>query len=175
MEVVIAPDPRLRIQTKFVKKITPNLRQTLSDMIKLTKTFKEPEGVGLAATQIGMDEAYFVAKNEDSSTEEFISIINPKILSYGKRTKKYFEGCLSVPNMWGEVRRYLKIQVSYQNIKGETINTTVTGILAWIFQHEVDHLNGKLFSDRVLEQGGRFYKYSGKDKTGTDMYEEVTI
>lgn len=171
MQVVKAPDSRLRIKTKTVKKINNGLNQTLKEMVKLTKTFKDPEGVGLASTQVGLDEQFFVAKDDKA----FISVINPKILSVGKRTKKYFEGCLSVPNMWGEVTRFLRIKVFYQDPQGKTIVTTLTGVLAWIFQHEMDHLNGILFSDRVLEQKGKFYKFTGKDKTGTDIFEEVTI
>lgn len=171
MQVVKAPDAKLRVQTKPVKKINPGLIHTLDEMVKLTKTFKDPEGVGLASTQVGLDGAFFVAKKG----EKFIPVINPKILSTGKRTKKYFEGCLSVPNMWGEVKRALTIKVSYQNPQGKTITVTLTGVLAWIFQHEIDHLNGTLFSDRVLQQKGKFYKFTGKDKTGTDTFEEVTI
>lgn len=171
MEVVHAPDKRLRVQTKLVKKINPALLRTLKDMVKLTKTFTEPEGVGLASTQVGLDESFFVAKD----TKNFIKVINPKLLSNSKKTKTYFEGCLSIPNMWGEVKRHLTIKVSYQDEKGQIIKKTLTGVLAWIFQHEIDHLNGILFSDRVLEQKSKFYKYTGKDKTGTDMFEEVTI
>lgn len=171
MRVVKAPDSRLRLQTKPVKKINGTLTQTLKEMIALTKTFKDPEGVGLAATQVGLEGSFFVAKDD----KEFMPVINPKILSMGKRTKKYFEGCLSVPNMWGEVRRALNIKVSYQDTEGKTVIKSLTGVLAWIFQHEIDHLNGKLFSDRVLEQGGKFYRFTGKDKTGTDMFEEVTL
>lgn len=171
MDLVKAPDSRLKIQTKPVKKINPGLLNTLKQMVKLTKTFKDPEGVGLAATQVGLEESFFVAKNG----EEFTSVINPKILSMGKKTKKYFEGCLSVPNIWGEVKRALNIKVSYQTPEGKTITKSLTGIPAWIFQHEVDHLNGTLFSERVLEQKGKFYKYTGKDKTGTDIFEEMNI
>lgn len=171
MNVVKAPDPKLRVQTKPVKKINPGLLQTLKDMVKLTKTFKDPEGVGLASTQVGLDGSFFVAKDD----KKFMSIINPKILSIGKRTKKYFEGCLSVPNMWGEVNRALYIKVSYQDSTGETIVQPLRGVLAWIFQHELDHLNGVLFPDRVLKQKGKFYKYTGKDKTGMGVFEEVTI
>ncbi|MBI4035801.1 peptide deformylase [Candidatus Daviesbacteria bacterium] len=171
MEVVKAPDPRLRVQTKPVKKINNGLVQITKDMVKLTKTFKDPQGVGLASTQVGLDGAFFVAKNG----EKFISVVNPKILSTGKRTKKYFEGCLSVPNMWGEVSRYLQIKVSYQDLTGKTITKSIKGVLAWIFQHEIDHLNGVLFSDKVLQQQGKFYKFTGKDKTGTDTFQEVTI
>lgn len=171
MDVVKAPDSRLRIQTKPVKKINGSITQTLKEMIALTKTFKDPEGVGLASTQVGLEESFFVAKD----AEKFISVVNPKILSKGKRTKKFFEGCLSIPNMWGEVKRPTTIKVSYLDSEGKTITVSLRGILAWIFQHEVDHLNGILFSDRVLEQKGRFYKFTGKDKTGTDMFEEIAI
>ncbi|MBI2019401.1 peptide deformylase [Candidatus Daviesbacteria bacterium] len=171
MKVVKAPDPKLRVQTKPVKKINGALSQTLKEMAALTKTFKDPEGVGLAATQVGLEESFFVAKDG----KQFISVVNPKVLSVGKRTKKYFEGCLSVPNMWGEVRRALSIKVTYQDTAGKTVTQTLTGIPAWIFQHEIDHLNGVLFSDRVLQQKGRFYKFTGKDKTGTDTFEEVII
>lgn len=171
MQLVKAPDSKLKIQTKPVKKIKPALLQTLKDMIKLTKTFKEPEGVGLASTQVGLDESFFVAKNGP----KFITVINPKVLSSGKRTKKYFEGCLSSPDIWGEVRRHTNIKVSYQDQTGKLTISSLKGVLAWIFQHEIDHLNGILFQDRVLEQKGQFYKFTGKDKTGTDIFEEVTI
>ncbi|MBI2330488.1 peptide deformylase [Candidatus Daviesbacteria bacterium] len=171
MEVVKAPDLKLRIQAKPVKKINPGLVQTLKAMVKLTKTFKDPEGVGLASTQVGLDGAFFVAKKG----EKFISVINPKVISVGKRTKKYFEGCLSVPNMWGEVKRAINLRVSYQNPDGKIVTAFLKGIPAWIFQHEIDHLNGTLFSDRVLQQKGKFYKFTGKDKTGTDTFEEITI
>lgn len=171
MEVVKAPDPRLKVHTKPVKKITPGLSVTLKEMIKLTKTFTDPQGVGLASTQIGLDESFFIALN----AKKFQSFINPKIISAGKRTKKYFEGCLSIPNMWGEVKRHTNIKVSYQTENGNIVSQVLRGVPAWIFQHEIDHLNGILFSERVLQQKGKFYKYTGKDKTGTDMFEEITI
>lgn len=192
MQVVKAPDPKLKIKTKPVKKINTALLNTLSQMIKLTQRFKDPEGVGLAATQIGLDQSFFVARLSDCKQippskpsqraerwknygQEFVAVLNPKILSYSKRTKTYFEGCLSIPNMWGEVKRHTNIKVSYQDTEGHHITKNLRNIPAWIFQHEVDHLNGILFSERVLEQKGRFYKFTGKDQTGTDMFEEVTI
>lgn len=189
MDVVKAPDPRLKIQTKPIKKITLSLLNTLKEMIKLTKTFKDPEGVGLAAPQVGYSESYFVGRlHHDSKkmpkmgnkrwegySKDFSAIINPKILSYSKATRSYFEGCLSIPNIWGKVKRHTGIKVSYQDTKGRQITKSLKGIPAWIFQHEVDHLNGILFSERVLEQKGKFYKFTGKDKTGTDTFEEIKI
>ncbi len=192
MQIIKAPDPRLRIKTSPVKKITSALLQTLKEMIKLTQTFEDPEGVGLAATQVGLGERFFVARLHDSKKtppsnpsqrsqrwknygQEFMATINPRILSYSTATKTYFEGCLSVPDIWGKVKRHTSIKVSYQDTAGQSITKTLKGIPAWIFQHEVDHLDGILFSERVLQQRGKFYKFTGKDKTGTDTFEEITI
>lgn len=172
MQVVKAPDQRLRVKTKLVKKITPGLIGTIKQMIKLTLTFKDPEGVGLASAQVGLEERFFVGKIGDDKLKAFI---NPQIHTLSKKTKQYFEGCLSVPNMWGETARSLTIKVSYQDIDGYIHNETLKGTDAWIFQHEVDHLNGILFSDRVLEQNSRFYKFTGRDKTGQDIFQEITI
>ena len=171
MQVVKAPNPALRVQTKQVKKITPGLKTILKEMIKLTKTFKDPEGVGLASTQVSLNEAFFVVKDK----EKFISVINPKVISASKKTKLYFEGCLSTPNIWGEVKRHIGIKVSFMDETGKLQTKALKGILAWIFQHEIDHINGIIFQDRVLEQKGKFYKFTGKDKTGTDTFEEMTI
>lgn len=171
MQVIHASNAALRVKTKPVKKINSGLAQTLKEMIKLTKTFKEPEGVGLASTQVGLTESFFVARNG----QKFMTVINPKIISTGKRIKTYFEGCLSIPTVWGRVKRYTNIKVIFQDETGKIIKTTLKGVLAWIFQHEVDHLDGILFTERVLQQKGKFYKFKGKDKTGTDLFEEITI
>lgn len=176
IKLVLAPDPSLRAQTKPVKKITPFLLQITKEMIKLTKTFTDPEGVGLASTQIGLDGCFFVAKvSHRGGDSNFISVFNPKILWQSKRTKIYLEGCLSIPNYYGEIRRYTNIKVEYTNENNQIITQALKGIIAWIFQHEMDHLNGILFPDKVLQQKGKFYKMVGKDKTGTDIFEEVTI
>ncbi|MBI4038067.1 peptide deformylase [Candidatus Daviesbacteria bacterium] len=178
MQIIHAPDPKLRVKTKPVKKITPGLLSTLKQMIKLTKTFKDPEGVGLASTQVGFDGQFFVALASPPASEagkKFLSVINPKILSTSKRTKKYFEGCLSVPNVYGEVKRYTNIKVSFLDESGKLHLKALKGIPAWIFQHEMDHLEGTLFSDRVLQQKSKFYKWMGRDKTGQDIFEEINI
>jgi peptide deformylase len=171
MHVVKAPDNRLRIQTKPVKKITPGLAQTFKEMVKLTKTFKDPEGVGLASTQVGLEEQFFVVKED----KKFITVINPKILFKSKATKTYIEGCLSIPNVWGETKRHTSIKVSYQDDSGKEVTRSLKGILAWFFQHEIDHLNGILFIDHVMEQKGKIYKVIGKDRDGSDIFEEIVI
>ena len=171
MDVVKAPDNRLRVKTRPVKKITPALKSLITQMIKLTKTFQDPEGVGLASTQVDLDERFFVAKRGG----KFVTCINPEITFRSKRTKKYFEGCLSIPNYFGETKRSLNIKVTYQNLNGKQVAESLKSLDAWIFQHEMDHLDGTLFPDKVLAEKGRFYKFSGKDKRGEDIFEEVTL
>lgn len=173
MDVVKAPAPVLRVKTKPVKKITPELLKVVKEMIKLTKSFKDPEGVGLAANQIGRTERFFIAKHP--KTGEFFAVFNPQILSRSEKTKVYFEGCLSIPDYYGETARSLSVKVEYMDEKGKKIKTTLRGILAWIFQHEVGHLDGELFMDHVLQQQGKVYKAVGKDKTGNEIFEEVKI
>lgn len=170
MEIIKAPNALLRVETKEVKRLTPALLKTAQEMIRLTKTFKDPEGVGLASTQVGMNERFFVAKMDN---DKFITCFNPEILSSTKATRVRFEGCLSIPDYYGNVKRASGIKVKYMNEKGKITERPLKGVPAWIFQHEMDHINGTIFPDRVIQQGGKFYKWIGKDpQTGEDIFEE---
>lgn len=172
MQLVIAPDNKLRVKTKPVRKFTPRYHTIIKDMIKLTKTFLDPEGVGLASTQVGLNEKFFVAKMDDGSFKAFF---NPVIIKSSKVTKVYTEGCLSIPNYWGEVKRHLWVDVQYQDLSGKVIKERLKGLEAHIYQHEVDHLTGKLFMDHILEQKSKLFKVVGKDKAGADVYEQVPL
>lgn len=172
MDVIKVPDPRLRIKTKLIKQITPGHLKITGEMIKLTKTFTDPEGVGLASTQIGNFEQYFVMKTKNGTFRE---VFNPQIISLGKRVKKFFEGCLSIPDLYGEVIRPTAVRVSFIDKDGRQVVMSLREVEAWIFQHEYDHLQGKLFVDRCLEQKGRFFKVTGKDKAGAEIFEEVSL
>ncbi len=172
MDIITAPDSRLRVKTKPVKKITSGLLKIIEEMIKLTATFADPEGVGLASTQVGKDEKMFVMKKTKG---DFEVIFNPEILSYGKKTKVFFEGCLSIPNFYGEVKRPTSIKVRFLDKKGNLLRRKLEGMEAWIFQHECDHLEGKLFVDKVLEQGSRMFKVIGKDRAGAEVFEEIRL
>lgn len=171
MQIIKAPDPRLRTKTKHVKNITPELLKLAKEMIEFASSFKDPEGVGLSTNQIGRTERFFVAK----IGEGFSTFFNPEIHTFSSRKKVFFEGCLSIPDYYGETKRPISVAVSYQNEKGEKISKTLKGVASWIFQHEVDHMNGILFMDRVMEFKGKVYKFVGKDKTGSDVFEQVKI
>lgn len=172
MQIVIAPDNKLRVKTRPVKKFSPRYAHIVKDMIKLTKTFVDPEGVGLASTQVGLDEQFFVAKMDDGTFKAFF---NPKITKLSRITKVYTEGCLSIPNYWGEVTRHLWVDAEYQDLSGKVVKERLKGLEAHIYQHECDHLSGKLFMDHILEQKSKLFKVVGKDQTGADVYEQVPL
>ena len=94
IKVIKAPDSKLRIKTKPVKKVTPELIKIAREMIKMTKTFKDPEGVGLASTQIGRSERLFVAKIGKNG--EFVTCFNPKIIKTSPKEKVFFEGLVNI-------------------------------------------------------------------------------
>lgn len=157
-----------------------------SDLIKLLKEMEvallsasDPKGVGLAAPQIGKSIAVFITKPSDKS--KITEFINPVILNADKivenkseKKVKKLEGCLSLPNIWGEVMRSPSVTLSYYDRNGKNYVKKFTGFMATIVQHETDHLNGILFPKHVLEQKGILYK-SSKNEDGEDEFEELTI
>lgn len=176
MKIVIAPNEILRLETKPVKKISPRHLRDVKEMVKLTESFIDPEGVGLAAPQVGISERFFIAKFEDKNpgnNHKFVAVFNPKILTASKKERQFMEGCLSIPDYYGKITRPNRIKVSYMTQEGQIIEETLSGVNATIFQHEYDHLYGKLFIDLVMQQNAKLYKIVGKDKTGADIYEEI--
>lgn len=139
--IVKDPDPVLREVAKEVTKFNPNLKKLLKDM---AATMYDAEGVGLAAPQIGISKRVIVVDVGDENG--LVEMVNPVIVEQeGEQLGP--EGCLSIPNLNGEVRRADRIVVKGQNGDGEPITVNATGYFARAFQHEIDHLNGILFTD----------------------------
>jgi len=135
-------DDILRKKSRPVDKIDKNVITLLDDMIE---TMKDANGVGLAAPQVGVLKRVVVIDVGDGPLE----LINPKIISQ-KGTQLEVEGCLSVPGKWGEVERPVEVVVEALNRNGEPITITGTGLLAIAISHEIDHLDGILFVDKVV-------------------------
>jgi peptide deformylase len=178
LNIIKAPDPVLSQQSKSVTKIDKYIVNLLEDMEISLSSALDPVGVGLAAPQIGKSLRIFIAKPTIKSRA--FAFINPVITKtqdkekkVGEKTKK-LEGCLSLPNIWGEVQRFHEINVEYQDETGRKHNRKFTGFMSTIVQHEIDHLNGILFPKRVLDQKGTLYK-SEKDEKGEDIFEEIKI
>lgn len=121
-------------------------KKDIQELIKMmNRAMVEESGIGLAANQIGFDFRIFVARVE----RKFYAVFNPKITKYSKEAISAEEGCLSVPNVAGDVLRPEKVTLEGYDRNGRKIKIKAWGVLARVFQHEVDHLNGKLFIDRV--------------------------
>ena len=132
----------LREKSVAVEEITPEILKLIEDMIE---TMYTSSGTGLAAPQIGVSKRIIVIDGEE---EGLLVLINPKILEReGKITEE--EGCLSVPGVFSEVSRYEKVTVEAMNQKGEKIKIIKDGLLGRALQHEIDHLDGILFIDRL--------------------------
>ena len=134
-------DPFLREKAKKVAKITPQVEKLLTN---LADTLNAEEGLGLAAPQIGVGKRVIVV----DIGKGLIELINPEITeAEGEETAT--EGCLSIPGFQGEVKRAARVNVTGLNRSGEIVNITGEGLLARVLQHEIDHLEGILFVDRV--------------------------
>ena len=143
IEIMTNANPVLRKVSKPVKTITSEVHLLISNMIE---TMKSAPGIGLAAPQVGELKRIIIA----DIGEGLHVLINPKIVKKsGKQT--IIEGCLSVPGVEGPVGRAAKVTVKAMNKAGENITVDAEGLLATVFQHEIDHLDGKLFIDRIKD------------------------
>lgn len=181
LKVATVPNKILTIPSKPVKKIDKRVKKLAQEMISLLKRGAngKPLGVGLSACQVGYSLQLFVAYSQKS--RRYLVFINPKILWRSKRKifgvperKNPYEGCLSIPGVWGKVWRHKKIKLLYQTLKGALVIRKFSGFLSTVIQHEYDHLAGILFSQRVLEQGGKLYKIE-KGKNGKDHLVQIEL
>lgn len=160
LEVLKFPDPRLRIKCTPVDGVTPELQQFAKDMLETMYSFK---GIGLAAAQVNRQIRLLVmdtrprengryAPEEQTELERAIQqpliLFNPEIVAKEGKTT-YDEGCLSVPTYYETVERFNQVEIKALDIDGNEVRFTADGLLAICVQHEIDHLDGKLFIDRL--------------------------
>ena len=158
-EIVTLPDPVLRRKARTVTNFDKNLQTLVDDMIE---TMREAPGVGLAAPQVGVSERVIVVEyaepEEVEEGEEPIEVepklyvmVNPEIVKATPETVVGVEGCLSVPLLVGEVERAEEVRIKGFNRRGQPMKLKADGWLARIFQHEIDHLNGVVFTDLATQ------------------------
>ena len=184
-QIVTFPDLKLRKKAKGVVRVDEKLKKQVRQLAKMLETSEN--GAGLAGPQIGISRRFFGVKKG----EEVAVLINPKIVKKeGEKkylminkddgSKEYFlEGCLSFPGFYGRVKRWLKIEAEWQELRqGKLVDKKgkLTDFEAVVFQHESDHLDGVLFVDMVKNQGGKFFKWQAggmeKYKVGRLLMEE---
>ena len=145
LKIVKMGDDVLRKVCRPVEKITPRIITLLDDMIE---TMREADGCGLAAPQVGILRRIAVVEVEPG---EVIELINPKIIAYAGEQNDT-EGCLSIPGKWGITKRPMHVTVRATNRNGEEYEVSGSELLARALCHEIDHLDGKLFIDCMIEE-----------------------
>jgi peptide deformylase len=142
LEVLHFPDPRLRKQALPVKSVDDSIRKLAADMLQ---TMYEENGVGLAATQVNVQQRVVVIDVSADRNQPLV-LINPEIVEQEGREESQ-EGCLSVPGYFDTVERATKVRYRYLSLEGSPVEADADGLMAICLQHEIDHLNGKLFID----------------------------
>lgn len=144
LKVITDEDPTLRKISREVKQITPRITRLVDDMVE---TLHEHDGCGLAAPQVGVLRRIAIVETEPGKIYE---LIDPEIIARSEDHQQEIEGCLSLPGRWGVTDRPEKVTVRAKNRRGETYEVTGTGLLARALCHELDHLDGILFTDNAL-------------------------
>jgi len=195
-KIVTTPNMVLGKTARRVETFDSKLKQTLKSMEETLLATRDPIGVGLAALQVNLSIRIFQMRPDEKAPVR--TFVNPEITSMsdelnddirqserlkkakaaGKispsKGKRLLEGCLSIPNIWGYVQRKKELTLLYQDENGIKHEEVFTGFPAVIIQHEMDHLNGILFTKHVIEQNEKLYK-SHKDEKGEDVFEEITL
>ncbi len=146
LNILHFPDERLRTKAKPVAEVTNKHRTLISDMLE---TMYDAPGIGLAATQVNVHERILVIDISDEKDQPIV-LINPEILEK-EGDQEFDEGCLSVPGIYETLHRAEKVRVKAVNDKGENFEMRAEGLLAVCIQHEIDHLEGKLFVDYLSQ------------------------
>ena len=144
-KIIIEPDTILRKTSEALEKVDNELRELMDDMLE---TMYAAPGIGLAAVQIGVLKRLIVIDiSKEKEKKNPLFLINPEIIFKSKNTSVYEEGCLSLPGYFAEIERPAECKIKYIGYDGKKKEMTASGLLATCIQHEVDHLNGKLFID----------------------------
>ena len=142
LKIFIYPSPILRLRAKEVERID---QETLALILPMKQTMDANNGIGLAAPQVGISKRIIIVKGD----KENQAFLNPKILKQSREKEEDEEGCLSFPGLFVKVKRAQRVEVLAVTPKGKEVKIETEGLAARIFQHEIDHLNGKLIIHRV--------------------------
>ncbi|PIE75095.1 MAG: peptide deformylase [Deltaproteobacteria bacterium] len=155
LEIVRYPDPILRQNAEKIEEINDDIKKLSEDM---ADTMYEDKGVGLAANQVGiLKKIIVIDPAPDPEKRNFLTLINPVIVEAEGQQISREEGCLSLPGIRSDVKRYTRVKVEAFNLDGEPVVLEDEGLVSIILQHEIDHLNGKVFIDRISSLKRKIY------------------
>ena len=167
MEIIPYPHPTLRRKSKLVKRVDSELKNIVAEMFEMMYAAR---GVGLAANQVNIPLRFFVINTEaDPAKKEMERVFINPVISQPKGMTEAEEGCLSLPGLYGNVLRPKQVRINAYDLAGNEINEEITGLLARAAQHELDHLDGVLFFDRMNETG-KISVRDSLDEFETDFY-----
>lgn len=167
MKIITTPDKRLREKSERVGVIDFEVLDTIAKMRKLSLDWEAEHpyelSAAMAAPQIGVLKRIIIVRDDDDKKNpNFTALINPVILKAEGKTVRDFEGCLSVPRIYGQVPRKFKVKVRARLEDGKDVVVKATGELARTLQHEIDHLDGVLFIDHIKDEADAFYEMNDK-------------
>jgi peptide deformylase len=177
-DIISLPNPSLRKRSKKVGIITSDIRQLIEDMKAATLDWEDNRahevGVALAAVQVDKLLRIVVVRNnfDNKADRTFQVFINPEITKYEGDIEEDFEGCLSVKDIYGKVPRHSRVKVRALDIEGKQFRVTAEGFLARVFQHEIDHTNGKVFIDHIKDRSDSFFRLEKDGKLTPLDYEK---
>ena len=166
MKIITTPDLRLREKSEKVREIDEDVLNLISDMRRLSLEWEKAHpyelSAAMAAPQLGVNKRVIIIRDdtEDKNRATFTALINPEVIKTEGKIIKDYEGCLSVPNIYGMVPRPFKARVKAKLEDGTEVRIKATGELARTLLHEIDHLNGILFIDHIRDDTDAFYKMS---------------
>lgn len=167
-DIITLPDPRLRQKAEKIYSVTDEIKQIVNDMISVALDWEKSRphevSAALAAPQVGIMKRIIIVRSdfEDKNVKNFTALINPEIVKLEGKVIKDFEGCLSVPDIYGDVPRHDKARVKAMDINGNEVRFKTEGFLARTIQHEIDHVNGIVFIDHIRDEKNAFYKLDEK-------------
>lgn len=180
-DIITLPNSHLRQRSKKVGVISPQIEKLITDMEVATLDWEDSRahevGVALAAVQIDELLRVVVVRNnfDDKSDRTFQVFINPEITKYEGKQVEDYEGCLSVKDIYGRVKRYEKVRVKALDASGQPIRLTAEGFLARVFQHEIDHTNGIVFIDHIKDDSSAFFRLDDEGHLEPLDYEAEVI
>ena len=166
--IVTTPNPRLRQKSEKVHQIDDETKRIIDEMIASSLAWEEEHefelSAAMAAPQLGYNKRIIVVREDMSNKDNanFVPLINPVVIKTEGKIIEDYEGCLSVPSIYGKVGRPYKARIKAVTENGEEVRLKATGFLARTLLHEIDHLDGILFIDHIKDQTDAFYKLNNK-------------
>ena len=167
-QVITTPDPRLRAKSAKVREITDETREIIADMIESSLDWEKNHPyeltTAMAAPQLGINQRIIIIRDDldDKDNNHFTALINPEVIRTEGKIETDYEGCLSVPEIYGKVGRPSKVKIKALLEDGNEVRLKAEGFLARTLLHEIDHLDGVLFIDHIRDQRVAFYRLDDK-------------